>query len=270
MSDVDESNREGVVAVIQRIAAPREIVFSYLIDPARFVLWMGLRAELDARPGGQYQIRVGPDNVASGQYQVVEPPRRIVFTWGWEGSATVPPGSTTVEVLLTEDGEDTILELRHRGLPDEESRRSHREGWGDYLVRLNALLEVATRPGAAPAVADQEPVPIEVALDRIGAGEAAAADFAGAFPVFDEGQMAKLRPYGAEAQVEAQHVFFREGDADPDLILVLEGEVQAVAHYGAGAEPVYYRFHPGQFVGVMSLLTGEGAYVTTTLSLIHI
>jgi thioredoxin reductase (NADPH) len=116
-------------------------------------------------------------------------------------------------------------------------------------------------------VDDQEPVPIEVALDRMGAGAAAAAEFAGAFPVFDDGQVAKLRPYGEEAQVEAQHVFFREGDADPDLILVLEGEVQAVAHYGAGAEPVYYRFHPGQFVGVMSLLTGEGAYVTTTTTM---
>ena len=35
-----------------RIAARPEIVFEFLVDPEKQVLWMGRRAELDARPGG--------------------------------------------------------------------------------------------------------------------------------------------------------------------------------------------------------------------------
>jgi thioredoxin reductase (NADPH) len=123
---------------------------------------------------------------------------------------------------------------------------------------LNTEPEVPQEGGA------RRPVPIEVALERIGAGQAAASEFAGAFPFLDEGQIAKLRTYGTERQVEAGEVLFREGDSDPDLMVIVEGEIEAVAHYGPNADPVNYMFRPGQFVGVMSLLTGEGAYVTTT------
>jgi hypothetical protein len=33
----------------------------------------------------------------------------------------VPPGSTTVEITLTPDGDGTILRLRHLGLPNEKN-----------------------------------------------------------------------------------------------------------------------------------------------------
>lgn len=136
MSDSHSTDSEPVVAVVRRIAAPREVVFSYLIDPDRFVLWMGMGAELEPRPGGALQIRVSPDDVASGHYQVVDPPHRLVFTWGWQGDADVPPGSSTVEVLLTDEGGATLLELRHSGLPREESRHTHSAGWVRFLDRL--------------------------------------------------------------------------------------------------------------------------------------
>jgi len=123
---------------------------------------------------------------------------------------------------------------------------------------LSTEADLPSESGARP------PVPIEVALERIGAGQAAAAEFAGAFPFLDEGQIAKLRAYGTESKVAPGQVLFREGDSDPDLTVVVDGEIEAVAHYGPNADPVNYLFQPGQFVGVMSLLTGEGAYVTTT------
>jgi len=99
--DVDPAADDQAVAVVRRIAAPPGTVFDYLVDPARFVLWMGVAADLDACPGGGYHITVGPDAVATGEYRVVDPPRRLVFTWGWRGDPDVPEGSTTVEILLT-------------------------------------------------------------------------------------------------------------------------------------------------------------------------
>ena len=99
----------------------------------------------------------------------------------------------------------------------------------------------------------------------MGAREADAGEFAGAFPILDEAQLEKLRPFGAEAEVKPGEVIFREGEQNADCVVVLSGELQAVAHYGTGGDPVSTSFKPGQFVGVMNILSGEGAYVTLSV-----
>ena len=128
----------GAIEITQRIEAPPDVVFAYLTDSRRFVKWMGVGAQLDARPGGRYRIDVDGEHIASGEYQVVEPPRRLVMSWGWEGHPTVPPGSTTVEITLTPERDATILRLRHLGLPDEGERRLHTDGWTQYMSQLAA------------------------------------------------------------------------------------------------------------------------------------
>jgi uncharacterized protein YndB with AHSA1/START domain len=138
-----ESGR--VVEIEQRIDAPREVVFVYLTDPVKYTKWKGMAAELDPRPGGLYRVRMNSDTVALGEYVAVEPPSRVVFTWGWEGDEAVPPGSSLVEITLREDGDGTILRLRHSGFPSDEAAASHREGWAMYVERLS----VAT-PGGDP------------------------------------------------------------------------------------------------------------------------
>jgi uncharacterized protein YndB with AHSA1/START domain len=127
---------KDVIEISERIEAPPEIVFSYFTDSARFVKWMGVGAELDARPGGQYRIDVDGEHIAIGEYREVDPPRRLVMSWGWEGHPTVPPGSTTVEITLTPDRDGTMLRLRHLGLPSEAERRTHADGWVQYASRL--------------------------------------------------------------------------------------------------------------------------------------
>jgi thioredoxin reductase (NADPH) len=102
-----------------------------------------------------------------------------------------------------------------------------------------------------------------VALGRVGA-QAEEEDFAGAFPILDETQVAKLNRYGVEESVPAGHVFFREGERGSDFVLVLTGTVEAVAHFGDSGETTSTAFSPGQFVGVMNILSNEGAYVTAT------
>jgi thioredoxin reductase (NADPH) len=110
---------------------------------------------------------------------------------------------------------------------------------------------------------EARPVPITVALERVGAA-AEGADYAGAFPILDQGQIAKLAEYGREEIIEPGRVLFREGERGSDFIVVLTGSVEAIAHYGDAAEPVSTVFSPGQFVGVMNILSNEGAYVTAT------
>jgi uncharacterized protein YndB with AHSA1/START domain len=73
-----------------------------------------------------------------GEYVEIAPPRRVVFTWGVAGKDSLPPGSTTVEVVLTPDGPDTVVELFHHDLPAGEFD-SHREGWSTMLDRFVRL-----------------------------------------------------------------------------------------------------------------------------------
>src|SRR5256885_10400478 len=78
------------------IAARPETIWKLLIDPKEVVRWMGQRADFEPRPGGRYWLDVVPGHIAAGKFVEIDPPRRLVYTWGWEGSAGVPPGSTTL------------------------------------------------------------------------------------------------------------------------------------------------------------------------------
>ena len=68
-------------------------------------------------------------------------PRRLVFTYGWEdGRLGVRPGSTTVEITLTEqDGTTTTLRLVHHGLPPE-AVPGRQQGWTYFLDILRDTL----------------------------------------------------------------------------------------------------------------------------------
>lgn len=121
-----------------RIDARPETIFPFLTDPGLMVRWMGVSAKADARPGGIYRVDVdGGGHVARGEFVEVSPPDRVVFTWGWESEQSpVRPGSSTVEVTLTPDGDQTIVRLVHSGLPSSDSAAAHTTGWEHYLPRL--------------------------------------------------------------------------------------------------------------------------------------
>jgi uncharacterized protein YndB with AHSA1/START domain len=122
------------------IAARPETVWRHLVDPEWALRWWGCSISFDPRPGGALRVEVVPGSVAAGEFLEVEPPRRLVYTWGWEaggaGPSLVPPGSSTVEIELVPSGDGTTLRLTHRGLPGPEAAESHGQGWDHYLPRL--------------------------------------------------------------------------------------------------------------------------------------
>lgn len=136
------------VEVEVRIAASPETVFDFFTDPALMIQWMGGSVDVEPRAGGRFHCDIREDAVISGEYVAVEPPSRVVFSWGWEGEDSVtPPGSSTVEVLLAAEGDGTHLRLIHSDLPSEESAAKHGHGWRHYLDRL-AIAASGGDPGA--------------------------------------------------------------------------------------------------------------------------
>ncbi|GAB3257903.1 SRPBCC family protein [Nocardioides dilutus] len=135
--------------VTTHIAAPPEVVWLYLTDPARYAVWMGTEVTLSPTPGGLYKVHMREGIEARGEFVELDPPHRLVFTWGWQDHPVVPPGSTTVEVTLEATDEGTLVRLTHRGLPDPESVAHHRQGWENYLPRL-AIAATGGAPGPDP------------------------------------------------------------------------------------------------------------------------
>jgi uncharacterized protein YndB with AHSA1/START domain len=128
-----------------RISASPETVFAFFTDPQKYVRWKGRHAELDPRPGGLFRVEFEAKDVARGEFLEIEPYRRIVFTWGWEGEGhPIPPGSSTVEVTLVPDGDATVVRLVHHGLPEAAIPR-HAEGWDLFLPRLVDAVAEHTR-----------------------------------------------------------------------------------------------------------------------------
>jgi uncharacterized protein YndB with AHSA1/START domain len=135
------------------IAASPDTVWQFLVDPDKATRWMGQVAELDPRPGGLYRVAVVPGYTARGEFVELDPPHRLVQTWGWEpgedGPNPVPPGSSTIEIELVPEGEGTLLRFTHRDLPDAAATESHAHGWDHYLGRL-AIAAPGGDPGPDP------------------------------------------------------------------------------------------------------------------------
>jgi uncharacterized protein YndB with AHSA1/START domain len=149
--EVETRQAEEVLTCEVRVEASPE-TFPYFTDPDLMVRWMGTSAKADARPGGPYRYDVQGKDGATGEFVELDPPRRVVFTWGWENEGLIPPGSSTDEVLLEPVGEAMVVTLLHRDLPAEHVP-PHEHGWSHYLGRL-----AVAAPGgdAGPDVAPED------------------------------------------------------------------------------------------------------------------
>ena len=126
---MDATTESTTVERTISIAATPQTVWEFFVDPEKLVRWMGTNAELDANPGGIYRNEVIPGHIARGEFVELDPPHRLVFTFGWEKSGkdepAVGPGGSTIEVELTPEGEGTSLRFLHRDLPNAEAVASH-------------------------------------------------------------------------------------------------------------------------------------------------
>ncbi|MGA3214357.1 MAG: FAD-dependent oxidoreductase [Acidimicrobiales bacterium] len=85
-------------------------------------------------------------------------------------------------------------------------------------------------------------------------------------PLLGAAQLDALRRYGTEVEVAAGDVLFADGDEAYDLIVVLEGRVEIVDQLGTPNETLIIEYGPREFLGEMSLLTGQRVFLAARVS----
>jgi uncharacterized protein YndB with AHSA1/START domain len=129
------------------IAADPATVYAHFVEPARLVRWMGDRARLVAREGGEFSVDIN-GVLIRGRFVRLDPPHLIEIAWGEAGNDAMPPGATRLTIRLSETETGTRLDLEHAGLsPDE--RTKHATGWPHFLERLVAVAG-GSDPGPDP------------------------------------------------------------------------------------------------------------------------
>ena len=133
------------IALVARrtIKANVRRVFDAWTQPEQLRAWWGPRpvtcagAEVDLRVGGSIRIvnAIPGGGVVTihGEFRVVDPPHKLVYTWRMDDGAGE---SSLVTVTFEPRGDATEVVVVHEDIPSEPVRESHESGWRGCLDGL--------------------------------------------------------------------------------------------------------------------------------------
>jgi uncharacterized protein YndB with AHSA1/START domain len=140
---------DRVLEIERLIPAPPERVFEYWTEPELLARWFGPEGcdvptrNLDVRPGGKWRTTIrspeGKLRTVSGVYNLIDRPRRLVFTWGWDDDDGARGHETEVTVTLEPTPGGTRLKLVQQLFQTSEARNLHNGGWTSSLNKMQKL-----------------------------------------------------------------------------------------------------------------------------------
>ena len=142
-----EDNDANALRLTHRFAGPPGLVWAVWTRPELIRSWFGsshgFRAHdiaVDLRPGRNWSLRNVNGAITehvSGTYHEVEPTRRLVYSYHFQGTDFF----STVSIDLTPKADGTRLHFLQTGFPDAQARIEHARGWPHALrVMSDALL----------------------------------------------------------------------------------------------------------------------------------
>ena len=138
-----------------RFEAPPERVFAAWTRPEALRLWWcpagwrPVQIDVDLRPSGAYRLSMNREGGAQlvtvhGCFLEIEPARRLVYTWRWDGVfPEMPETIVTVEFRAVAGGTEFTLRQEVLELPMCARQLS---GWLVACGRLAAVVETRTKP----------------------------------------------------------------------------------------------------------------------------
>jgi uncharacterized protein YndB with AHSA1/START domain len=142
-------HRARVLRIERAFDAPAERVFEAWTSEEvlrrwlhGMVGWQTPTAEVDLRVGGTIRIVMrdpvgGAESGATGEYMVVDPPRRLVFTWVWDDQPDLPQ---LIELEFAEHDGRTTVRMTNSSIPTDERAESQDRGWNVCFDNLERLL----------------------------------------------------------------------------------------------------------------------------------
>jgi uncharacterized protein YndB with AHSA1/START domain len=113
LGSLGSAEGKGIVRMEERFDTEIDEVWSALTDPSRLARWYG-EVEGDLRLGGEYRARLFASGwEGTGRVEACEPPQRLLV----RGKEADGSGENETEVMLTADGEQTMMVCEVRGMP---------------------------------------------------------------------------------------------------------------------------------------------------------
>src|ERR671937_2387959 len=142
-------HREQVLRIERTFDAPVERVFEAWTSEEGLRRWLHGRpsmetptAEVDLRVGGRIRIVMrdpsdGTEAGATGEYAVVDPPHRLVFTWVWDDE---PDRPQLIELQFSERGGATSVLMTNSAIPTDDQLKGQDAGWNKCYDNLERTL----------------------------------------------------------------------------------------------------------------------------------
>lgn len=142
-SGPDAPSSTVTLVVRKTIRSTPERLFEAWTQPAQLRKWWGpqsvvcIGAEVDLRVGGRYRIgNQFPDGKIlwiAGEFEAIERPHRLTYTWGLEAEA-----GATERVTVAFKARDTATEVivTHERIANAVMRDMHEQGWRGCLDGL--------------------------------------------------------------------------------------------------------------------------------------
>ncbi len=151
--------RNDKILRLERIfAATPQQLFDAWTKADQLVRWWGPEGcttphcDLDIRQGGAWITTMrhndGSENTVSGVYRLIDPPRRLVFTWAWHNDGARGHESEVALDFEPVDG-GTRMVLVQKTFQSDEQCDKHRMGWTSSFNDLARHIEGQAGEAAA-------------------------------------------------------------------------------------------------------------------------
>ena len=146
----DQALDRRLLTITRLFSAPRAQVFDAFIDPAQVLRWLGpphypaTFAEGDPRPGGAWRACLtgnehGDEAWQSGVYREINPPERLVYTFGWDQADGTRTQETVITVTFADQDGKTLMTFTQAAFATSDACENHRMGWDGSFDRLEAF-----------------------------------------------------------------------------------------------------------------------------------